>query len=451
MHRLLRHGLGLGVLLGATACHDTAIVVGGLQEVASLKAIPNRDLDILFVIDDSPSMTDKQASLAANFPRMMDALAQLDGGLPNLHIGVVTSDMGTNGGPAIGAGQGACTGVGKDGALQASSAFTGTWISDVDDGAGGRTRNYDPAVAELPAVFTQLALVGDAGCGFEQPLAAMRRALINPANAGFVRPEANLAIVILTDEDDCSALGSTLFGPDSEALGPLQSFRCFEHGVVCDPDAPREVGIKQGCVPRADSLFVEDVQPFVDAVLATKGDPRKVLVGAIVGDPGVVAVELRTPSGTPQISLAHSCTFEGPSGPQVADPAVRLAAFLDAFTGRSTLTTICSADLSAPLGTIGQSAKALVGDPCIDTAQLTDSLPELPGVQPACEVTDVRDSAPDAPRVIPQCASGGTDCFQFVVDPVACPLSVDHVRLKIDRAQVVADDAWTYVRCQVAE
>src|SRR5258706_11991035 len=87
-------------VLATAACSDTAIVVGGLQEVTSMRASMNRDLDILFVVDSSPSMTDKQASLAQNFPRMMDVLAQLDGGLPNLHIGVVTSDMGPNGGPA---------------------------------------------------------------------------------------------------------------------------------------------------------------------------------------------------------------------------------------------------------------------------------------------------------------------------------------------------------------
>src|SRR5258706_14754108 len=89
-------------VLATAACSDTAIVVGGLQEVTSMRASMNRDLDILFVVDSSPSMADKQHSLAQNFPRMIDVLAQLDGGLPNLHLGVVTSDMGTNGGPAIG-------------------------------------------------------------------------------------------------------------------------------------------------------------------------------------------------------------------------------------------------------------------------------------------------------------------------------------------------------------
>ena len=53
------------------ACSSSSVVVGDLQEVTSLKAVPNRDLDILFVVDNSPSMLEEQQSLAANFPRMI--------------------------------------------------------------------------------------------------------------------------------------------------------------------------------------------------------------------------------------------------------------------------------------------------------------------------------------------------------------------------------------------
>ena len=59
-------------------------------------ATPNPDLDLLFVIDDSPSMTDKQVALKAAFPELVAQLANAPGGLPNLHLGVVTSDMGTS-------------------------------------------------------------------------------------------------------------------------------------------------------------------------------------------------------------------------------------------------------------------------------------------------------------------------------------------------------------------
>src|SRR5215470_5274686 len=91
-------GLSVGLLAG---CPDRSISeVNPLQGRVEAKDIPvniNRDVDILFLIDDSPSMGDKQTNLANNFPRFIDVLGSIPGGLPNVHIGVVTSDIGTQG------------------------------------------------------------------------------------------------------------------------------------------------------------------------------------------------------------------------------------------------------------------------------------------------------------------------------------------------------------------
>src|SRR5688500_8376258 len=63
---------------------------------AAIPAVVNRDLDILFVIDDSSSMAQKQDSLGAAFPALVKRLSTTIGGLPNLHVGVITTDMGTS-------------------------------------------------------------------------------------------------------------------------------------------------------------------------------------------------------------------------------------------------------------------------------------------------------------------------------------------------------------------
>jgi hypothetical protein len=53
------------------------------KTVASVPATANPDLDLLFVIDDSGSMADKQGNLQAALPGFLDTLtAQSDGGLP---------------------------------------------------------------------------------------------------------------------------------------------------------------------------------------------------------------------------------------------------------------------------------------------------------------------------------------------------------------------------------
>lgn len=446
----------LPALAALAACNPSTIVVGELQEITTLKAIPNRKLDLLFVVDNSPSMLGKQHALTQSFPRMIEILERVDGGLPDLHIGVITSDMGTLGsaspapGPPAGTpGSGGCTGSGDDGRLQgASPALTQSFISDIAGPGGARVRNY---TGELRDVFAQIAQVGQGGCGFEQHLAAMRRALVQPANTGFLREDANLAVVIIADEDDCSVLDPAFFGPESSELGPLHSFRCTRFGVACDTDVTT-LGQKTGCAPRAASTLVEDVQPFVDALLAAKPDPRMVMVAAVAGDPAPVTVELRAPPGTstPLTSLAPTCVFSSPFGMESADPAVRLAAFVGAFPGRAQLTSICSGDLSTPLEAIGATARKLVGDPCLEAEQLFDASPD-PGLQPACDVIDVRDSALDQPARLPSCESGAADCYEIVADAAACPTAPEHLRVKVRRAAAVADDTWTHVRCQLRD
>ena len=93
--------LGLASFGLLTGCPDRTISeVNPLQGRVEYKDIPvtvNRNVDLLFVIDDSPSMADKQANLAANFPNFINVLNTIQGGLPDVHIGVVTSDVGTKG------------------------------------------------------------------------------------------------------------------------------------------------------------------------------------------------------------------------------------------------------------------------------------------------------------------------------------------------------------------
>ncbi|HEY4054965.1 MAG TPA: hypothetical protein VGM39_00105, partial [Kofleriaceae bacterium] len=187
------------LLLVVAACHGDA-TLGHSEQNLLIKATPNPDLDILFVVDNSPSMLDEQAALTAAFPLMMDRLSELDGGLPNLHIGVVTSDMGTSGENGVAPPVGSCLGIGDDGALKLNALVTtdgAPYLVDVG-GPSGRERNYDGALRDA---FAIIATVGDTGCGFEQHLAAMARAFDNPTNAGFLRPQANLAVVVITDED----------------------------------------------------------------------------------------------------------------------------------------------------------------------------------------------------------------------------------------------------------
>src|SRR5437667_3540080 len=100
------------------ACTDHALVAPDPKpEEETDKLVPvaiQRKVDILFVIDNSFSMKQEQDNLARNLPAFIDKLRNIQGGLPDVHIGVVTTDVGAGPGGVTG-----CTPPGQDGRLQA--------------------------------------------------------------------------------------------------------------------------------------------------------------------------------------------------------------------------------------------------------------------------------------------------------------------------------------------
>jgi hypothetical protein len=304
---------------------------------------PASGVDILFVMDDTASMDYRQEELAADFPGFLAALESALGTLPDLHIGVISTDMG-----AADYGIHACDSS-ADGVLQTTARISGCtppprpWIQNGDDIAGA---------------LSCIVQLGVGGCGFEQPLAALQRALTNPANDGFRVDGHALAIMILTDEDDCSAIDPTVFDPDDlDTWGPLSSFRCFEHGVVCDPDAPRTSGDKLDCRPR-DGVML-DPADVADALLAdTPAGWLAVSIFAGDRDPVAVAPDPERPT---EARMVPSCRSPSTG---YADPGIRLGAFLDRLVPhlgpRASYSSICSDDLAPPLAAFAAQIAAML-------------------------------------------------------------------------------------------
>ncbi len=145
-------------------------------------------MDVLFVIDNSGSMAEEQMNLAANFPKFIEVLNTFHESKLDYRVGVTTTSFPTKF-------LGITVGTGEEGALLKSASMTHPWLE--------RT---DPNVSET---FTTIATVGVDGSGQEQPLKAAQAAVTtrvaDQSNAGFLRPDALLAVIILTDEDDGSA------------------------------------------------------------------------------------------------------------------------------------------------------------------------------------------------------------------------------------------------------
>src|SRR6476646_6839103 len=95
-------GAGVAGRGGAGVAGTTGVVVDPLPPRTSHYVASNRNVDLLFLIDDSSSMRLSQDNLMRNFPTLMNTLQNLPGGMPNVHIGVISSDMGAGDGSVAG-------------------------------------------------------------------------------------------------------------------------------------------------------------------------------------------------------------------------------------------------------------------------------------------------------------------------------------------------------------
>ncbi len=393
-----------------SGCTDPELaIVPPRQSVVPESTFPvsqNRELDILFVIDNSNSMEAEQRSLADNFPNFVATLEGIQGGLPDIHMGVISTDMG------VGPGNNTCRSAdGDNGRLRAEpspncqvQAPTGAFIKDilVDN---KRETNY-PDEQSLADTFSCIAEIGLNGCGFEQPLESLKRALdpSNVVNAGFLRPNAYLAVVFITDEDDCSAEDTGMYGTIEndidQQLGRAGSFRCWEYGVRCDPDTPRIPGEKFECAPREDSPYMSNVQEYVDYLKQLKGQEELVIVAGIIGDSGPVVVERNEQD---QLNLKKSCGAIAGQPYSGAVPATRLEAFLNSFQ-YSTTTSICNDDLSGALDDIAELLAMVVGNRCL-VGELVDMDEATEGIQPTCSVTEIvaPGTLDERQRILPEC------------------------------------------------
>lgn len=427
--------------------------------VVEARANLNRNVDLLFVVDDSPGMAEHQATLARSIPTFISTLATYPFGLPDIHIGVVTTDMGTKAssqasasGVVGGIGMGGCAHTGKDGKLLLAEAtgVTGTFLSDIKLADGSRQTNFGSA--DLETKLAEMIRVGQGGCAFEQPLHSMRRALgNNPSNAGFLRDDALLAVVFVTDEDDCSAHDTALFA-DPTADNPLASFRCTRFGVTCDiggqtPDEMNLVGTKSECAASVTPSQLDAVEPFRDFLVELKGDPSKVVVSGIIAAPSAVVVENVPPAPdlAPQPALAPTCSRAVGNQTLVGTPGVRLQTFFDLFPDRSSTGSICDNNFSTALdGTAALIARAS-GSQCLSKL-LLDVDPDVAGLQVDCVVEDVLGTSVTP---LPECGLDAIPtCWKLVRDQDACATGPDQLRLDVVRTST-PPDLVTHARCRV--
>lgn len=283
-----------------TSCQQEAIVPAKVET------------DILFVVDDSGSMAAEQTLLATAFTGFISLLSSTP--IQNdFQIGITTTAVDW---PIC------------DTMLDAAGNCPGSFTLWTTYGSGGPpyaagalvAASGHPAILRagsptLVADFIANVAVGTSGSSKEQGLRAMRLALErrvqDGTNAGFLRRGARLAVILVSDEDDCSDF----------ATPPA---------VIWDSARDR-------CHSDADQALLPPVQSFVDFLAGpVGGEARQVTVAAMA------AVDPVTKE-----PVQPACN---PNGYQ----AKRYKQLVDALGTAGLIDDICQADFTATFDRIAQ-------------------------------------------------------------------------------------------------
>ncbi len=238
---------------GVGGTSPTLVDVGPQQQSSKL--------DVLFVVDNSSGMADKQQVLAASLPGFISRLvnppcvdaqgnpvatqptsgsAACSSGtrqftpVTDMHVGAITTSLGSHGGDVCSASTDPNAHLDDQAELLATKrAGVATYMSSgfLSFDSTGQAGVSDASVLTAQAQ-TMINAAGQTGCGYEATLESMYRFLIDPEppvsvvkqnnfststgiNAAllaqreaFLRPDSSVAIVIMSDENDCSIVDS---------------------------------------------------------------------------------------------------------------------------------------------------------------------------------------------------------------------------------------------------
>ena len=266
-------------------------------------------VDLLLVMDNSASMRASQDYVNERLSIVLGDLIERHG-VRDVRVGVVTSDLGT---PGANVPQCRAPDTGDDGLLNPRVRGPASALTTLPMAPAPVFCERLPALPYIALRSSDDAMlrywatschgtVGTSGCGLEQPLEAARRALVEHgrgANAGFLRSEATLAILVVSDEEDGSVRDCRRHdgvGPCDDATDVFQAastrwaspdlnlrFYDYDPGSAQDPTWPIE-------------RYVDPARPTRGLLGLKPGHPERVVFGAITGVP--VALPQRADGST---------------------------------------------------------------------------------------------------------------------------------------------------------
>jgi hypothetical protein len=467
----------------------------GQEQEDQLQLTVNKDVDILFIIDNSGSMGEEQATLGANFPAFINVLEAEDV-KANYRIGVTTSDNGNQWCPGTTPEAGnlvlspcynrindfvfgndvdvrdlacndICTLTDADLAIQPTiTDFDPTpkprpWLENIEG-----AKNI-PDATEMSAAFACFGPQGVNGCGFEAQLESMYLALTRAqttteASYGFLRASAILAIVHVTDEADCSynkaysqifdADGGKTFWSNPEQNFPTSAV-CWNAGVECegDPsgysacnavnkDVDGNINVPDNqAVLHPMSRYIGLVQGLEDEkqVLNASQEVILALIGGVANDgkPYYNDVGNTDPLFQRDFGIGPGCTsLEGGE----AVPPVRLRDMVDAFSPGN-MFSICSDNYEPALDAIANRIREQITPACY-TKCVKDTDEATPLVDPECTVEERLPGQSENAVRIQECARNANG---YIIDPATNDYAMPADDVNVCYAALIDDSGMT--------
>jgi hypothetical protein len=162
---------------------DFSILSSSSQYKQESTYVP-RKLDVLFVVDNSGSMSTSQTSLASHFPSFITYFKTKG---YDFQIAVTTTDA-----------------YYGDQFLASGCSLCNVAQTKFRSGTNPKLYVINQNTTALESAFAQNVAVGTGGSGDERGFSSFKAALNSTQNAGFHRIDAFLSVIIVSDEEDFS-------------------------------------------------------------------------------------------------------------------------------------------------------------------------------------------------------------------------------------------------------
>jgi hypothetical protein len=434
-------------------------------------------VDVLLVIDDSASMASFATRIAENLGHFANVYDRADRML-DYRIAVTTTDV-TH--PA-------CASRPEDGALVSTSCR-----SRMDDFTAARSHESEPvdvgsacadhctldAIPFLPSAtefddelrprpwierargrhnlpdgitpadaLPCLGQVGVAGCTFESPLEAAKLALMRSFDAddpayGFIRHDAALFVLFLTNEGDCSVrpehadifdpAGDRVFWPDD--VDEATSAVCWNAGVECSGGP----GVYDDCVEvdhdasgapsSSDSAVLRPLDRYLEFLREIEADKQRanatnaqlvftsvvggVPIGYETGMSELVFMDSPDPVVQSAFGIGPGCVDSSMDPPGTAFPPTRLREIVAEFgeEGEWSVVSVAQQDYSIALACVPGTPRWPL--PCFNGCA-ADRDPTTPELEPQCTIS-VQKSSDAEPTTLPPCVQScdGDTCREL--------------------------------------